>query len=1062
MKINRRSFIRTTGSIAFAGVAASIPALSVWSIPPERTLNRRRVAVFFDPAFPGADGMPIGKETLVKALEGFNAVFCGASEIKSALDAGEQDVFVNPYGSAFPKDVYQALIKYLTSGGNWVNLGGIPMSLPVASEGGTWRQEARQSAYHKKLGITQAFGVPVDQHAFYHPAGGLEGCEELLGEFTAKEVYELYVRFSVTRDYPLEDGSAGARDATLRTLLFASDAEGRKIAAPFIQIDRLQGDYAGGRWMLANFKGRISAKAIGILTEMALQGSSELSLKTSFACYNPGETPSFTVQFRRPKGDVDRILKGDCRLELIDENQKQIDNLKVTLQGSGSVATGYAVVPSRLKSNLQPGLYHARVKVTLASVSSDAAYGMNHSSGFWVMDKKLLEGGMPLAAGKDYFIRGGEPYPVTGTTYMTSDVHRKFLLEPNPYLWNKDFAEMKASGVNMVRTGIWTAWKNYMLDVGSISETALRAMDAFLLTARRHDIPVLFTFFAFLPEAWGGANAYLDPRSVSAQKEFLSAFAQRYAGVNDIIWDLINEPSFCSSNHLWSCRPNYDKYEISAWNAWLKERYPAAGEPERLSKLQEQYRAEAGDPIDLPPIEEFSDVNIFNDKKPVRVIDYRLFAQEMFRRWVIEMTAAIRSNSKGNQMITVGQDEGGTLDRPGPQFFGSDVDFTSIHNWWFNDSLVWDSVMTKIPGKLNLVEETGVMFYEKMDGSPWRTEEDAGNLLERKLAISMAAGGAGFLEWIWNTNPYMNSDNEAAIGLLRVDGTAKPEISPLIKYSKFFHLHRNLLSHRQEEEVLMVIPHSQMFSTRNFATDATRMCVRAMYYHLSTPMIAVSEYSLEKFQGLPKLVVAPSPRTLSQNAWKAMMRMVEEGSTLLFTGIMDTDDHWMDVARGKALGLIPGKRPVSQEEFIIIDGQEHQVSYRGDKIQRIEKALAEEGGTSRVRALKSGKGTLLWSPLPLEASDSVEPVVALYGYALKQSSVSSVFSARMKDSSILMLPAVFEEAAMCTLVSESDRDAVLQITHNESKTEFAVTVPAGRAVTVFIRRNDGKVLGRTS
>jgi len=39
---------------------------------------------------------------------------------------------------------------------------------------------------------------------------------------------------------------------------------------------------------------------------------------------------------------------------------------------------------------------------------------------------------------------------------------------------------------------------------GKVDEAVLRAFDAFLLTAHQYDIPVIFTFFAFLPETWGG------------------------------------------------------------------------------------------------------------------------------------------------------------------------------------------------------------------------------------------------------------------------------------------------------------------------------------------------------------------------------------------------------------------------------------------------------------------------------------------------------------------------------------------------------------------------------
>ena len=152
---------------------------------------------------------------------------------------------------------------------------------------------------------------------------------------------------------------------------------------------------------------------------------------------------------------------------------------------------------------------------------------ITHTNGFWIYDEALLARGKALTVDKHFFYRDGRVFPVTGTTYMASDKHRRFLFEPNPSVWDNDFRAMKEAGVNMVRTGIWTGWKKYMPEPGKVDEAVLRAFDAFLLTAHKYDIPVIFTFFAFLPETWGGENAYLDPRAVKAQQQFISAFTER-------------------------------------------------------------------------------------------------------------------------------------------------------------------------------------------------------------------------------------------------------------------------------------------------------------------------------------------------------------------------------------------------------------------------------------------------------------------------------------------------------------------------------------------------------
>ena len=1041
MKVNRRNFMRAAGTLAVASVAQRLPVFTQQAEP------GARVAVLQDPAFPSGE-IPLAKESIAGSLGAFDLQFLDPDGLNAHLDVRSHDLLLNPYGSFFPRQSWAVILKYLREGGNLVNLGGVPFSIPVDREGGAWRPATSQTQYHKILGITQAFRV--DGSTTYRSV------DDVRLEFSAEEIYELYFRFTETVDFPGESGSAGARDAAIHPLVYGLSANGRRISAPVIQIDRLQGDCSGGRWLLANFKGTLSAASIRTIVDIALQGSMDFSAHPLYACYHEGEQPSFRVQFRRPKGDAGALMSGDCRLEILDERNRTVEKLRTRLQGGNTLLSGSAELK---RNSLAPGLYQINVSQNLGSPSSDSGRTLTASTGFWVLDRKLLEGGPSLGVGGDLFTRGEKPFPVTGTTYMGSDVHRKFLFEPDPHRWDRDFSEMKSAGVNMVRTGIWTGWRNYMLDVGAPDESALRAMDAFLLTARRHDIPVVFTFFSFLPETWGGLNAYLDPRSVSAQQEFVSIFAQRYKRVKGIVWDLINEPSFCNPQHLWSCRPNYDRYEELAWTAWLKERYPAGSDAEQTARLQELYRETASGAIPLPALEEFSDANVFNEFHPIKVIDYRLFAQEKFAQWVKKMAGAIRANGNPDQLVTVGQDEAGTGDSPNPHFFGDNIDFTCVHNWWLNDDLVWDNVITKPPGKLNLTEETGVMFYEKMDGSPWRSEGEAEKLLERKLATSFGAGGAGSIEWVWNTNPFIKSDNEAAIGFLRVDGTSKPELEPFARFSKFLSGNSHLMIGRKPEEVVMVIPHSQMYSVRNFATEATRRCVRAMYYHCTMALSAVSEYRMDSLRTPPKLIVVPSPRTLNEPAWKRLLELAERGSTIMISGPFDEDDHSLPAPRSLQLGFKASAAPVAQEEFMKIDGVEYQLSYRGDKLERIEKAIIPEQ-QPEVLTVARGTGKIIWSPLPVELAEDIKPSVALYAYALGQSNCDPGFATDKRDSSILVLPSVFRDAVLYTCVSENARDAEVRITHHETGTTFAVKVPGQRTAMVFLNRKDGKVISQ--
>jgi len=990
------------------------------------------IAIFWEPGFPEFEGCGVTREILQEAFGNVAASFLTERELIDQLIFRHFDLLITPYGSAFPKRAWPQILKYLRMGGSWVNLGGIPLSRPVVRTGGQWRAESHQTTYHKALGITHSFPVRVNAITTY------EAANELKSGFKAEEIFALYVRLSSSNSEPAEAGSDGPHEGVVRSLVLGLNRDRRAIAAPVIQIDRLLSEFAGGRWVLANFTGSLDAKAVRVLAERALQGASRLEVTTDLACYRQGETPLVSIQLARPKGDLFRVALTDYSLEVRDSNDSIV--FRSTVARYSSAPTDALELPA----NLSPGLYKLHARTTLNDVE------LTHTNGFWIHDQALMARGKPLTVDKHFFYRDGKVFPVTGTTYMASDVHRRFLLNPNPFVWDNDFRAMKDAGVNMVRTGIWTGWKKYMTGAGKLNETALRAFDAFLLTAHKYDIPVIFTFFAFLPETWGGENAYLDPRSIKAQQQFISAFAQRCAHIDDVIWDFINEPSFGSYKYIWSCRPNYDEHERAAWKQWLRDRYPAATDEEHVNLLQLVWRT-TDESLDLPKLQDFESANLIDERLPLKTLDYRLFAQEMFIRWVRQMTPAVRSNGNSKQLITVGQDENGLGDSPNPQFFAREIDLTSMHNWWNNDDLVWDSVLAKTPSKMNLMEETGVMFYEKSDGgAPWRSEQEVSRLLERKMALSFAADGAGFIEWVWNTNPYMNSTNEVGIGFHRVDGTAKPELEPFLKMAKFMQEHGHRLKDRVSEPVVMVIPHSQMFSPRSFAFEATRRCVRAMYYDCGVPMQAVSEYTIGEHAGRAKLIIVPSPRVLTEKCWETLLAEARRGAMVALSGAIDADEHWLPVERTKLFGVTAQTEPVAESQAITIGSREYLVRYDGEKMQRIEKVVVH--GSSRAIVSAYGSGRFVWSPLPLELSDSMTALAAFYRFALAQARIVPVFTATPRTPGVLILPAVFRDVVLYTFVSEIARDTRMTVTDLRSKRRFNVLVPAERTAMVFVEQ----------
>ncbi|HLF15483.1 MAG TPA: cellulase family glycosylhydrolase, partial [Bacteroidota bacterium] len=850
----------------------------------------------------------------------------------------------------------------------------------------------------------------------------------------------------------------GQRDASITPLAGAFTPGGDMIAAPVVLIDRLLGEFAGGRWVLANFSGTMTTDGVRNLARAAIPAPLSVSVVPTFATYFPGETPAVRLRVHDHRSGREGISGGEWALTLTNDRDKF--RFRTTLAGKElrkSLASAW-VLPSSVARGLRPGFYALEATFRPETGENRPVENVDCTNGFWIYDAATMKAGDPVTVRGASFYRGGKPYPVTGTSYMSDGVQRKFLFEPNPYLWDNDFREMKEAGINMIRTGIWTGWKNLMLDVGSVSEYPLRSLDAFILSAQRHDIPVIFTFFAFLPEMWGGVNPYMDPRSVQAQKIFLATIAARYKNTPSVIWDLINEPSFSSSDQLWLCRPNYDRHESAAWKEWLIAQAPAVDAATSAGIIRERYRQTPGEEPSLPALIEFRDTNLVGNRRLLRVGDYRLFAQEMFRRWTVDMVSALKVGGGAGQLVTVGQDEGGTYERPGPHFFGKDVDFTSMHNWWYNDDLLWDSVMTTVAGKPNLIEETGVMFYEKADGRPWRSEEETRNLLERKLAVTFGSGAAGFINWLWNTNQYMDSDNEAGIGLKRPDGSLKPEFDTIRQYAKFFTAHSEWFTEKEQEAVVLVIPHSNMFSTRDSATEATKNAVRAMEYHCRIPLRTVSEYTLDASGPPPRLLIFPSPSVIDREAWEKLTALVQAGTMLLITGAIDWDRYLMPAARSASLGVSGTSVTVGAEEHITVDGREYRLGFRGNKMQKVEKFVVDGQASPEVLLLPSGKGAFIWSPLPVEVSDSMEALAALYRFAAAKSGLAAAVSAITNDPSVLVRPVVYRDALMLVFVSDAAAPRRISGTLVECGKTFTVKVPARRSVVNLYGRRDGRVI----
>ncbi len=856
-----------------------------------------KTVVYWQAGFPAADS-PAPDEAGLRA--GFaGAEFADAAGLGAALAQKDTDLLVLPYGSAWPEAEWSAILEYLDRGGNLIVVGGKPFTRAAYEEGGAWHLRTASVAQSLELFIhdyQETPGASADVKFAANP-----DVFPALPAFGWKRAFSPVVRLSVV-DGDTTGGHTGYEDMDLTTLAWG-EREGHKLAAPVIELDHNTNRFVGGRWILvacepsADFFS--NTKLLGMLAEIALRKNDRFAFRPRVPLFVPGDAMEFRF---KPSDPMEEQPDGDAlRVKVTDEDGKVLYDQTAAFPGAHRLT---------LPASAEGGRGFHTVEATLIRAGKPVRV---YRSGYWMRDWNYLLSGPKLTAGTDYFQLNGKPLPVVGTTYMSSDVSRMYLIQPNAYVWDQDMAQIRGAGLNMIRTGLWTTWQQLLAPNGQMTEDGLRTIEAFLMCARHNSLPVQFNLFAFYPDEFGGVNGYLDPAALEAESRYAESVVARFSDVPFLAWDLINEPS--ANKNLWRTLPDDDPFEQAAWWKWIAARYPdrqkllhdwaepslGIGRDLQAAPTATAPEVAGQDPMALPKAGAFQADGVRSGFNPLKVYDYTLFTQDVFAGWVKRMRDLIRA-ADSQQLITVGQDEGGVAGRVSPAFYSPLIDFTANHTWWDFDAILWASLAPKFSGKPLLIQETGEQRRLTLDDHLRFSAEVEADQLERKIAIAFAQG-AGALEWVWNVNAYMANDNEIPIGAVRPDGTEKPEEEILRGFAAFAAKSPQSFTKIVPPEVTMVTSQVELYSAMGaLAWDTQKKALRAMAYCDHTPVRMLPENRLAEL-GSPKLVFLPSAQGLTEKAWQQLLEYVAKGGTLLVTGPVNRDEHWMEVDRLGPLGV---------------------------------------------------------------------------------------------------------------------------------------------------------------
>jgi hypothetical protein len=999
--------------------------------------DKPAVVILAEPGFPAADSAVASPQQLARWVPG--AQLASVEQLRQWLSSPTTVLLMLPYGSAFPEEAWPEIRQFLQRGGNLVVLGGQPFTRAAYRDHGSWKLREYSVRFIRPLMIDQYQITPGSEGLDFqaNPEIPFE-----LPAFPWKRAFSPVIRLSAVDLYK-RGGAAGAIDARLDTLAWGIK-QGRKLAAPAILVDHLRNGFNGGRWIFLNadlpsdfYSSAAASRVVGDLAELALQGSQEFTVRPVLPLYLPGEPLQLDIQWSsaRPPSAAFSV-----KIAIYpDGDPTKRSETTTTLPATESVA---------LPAPSTKGLH-----VVEATLMEGGKVRAIYHSGFWIRDEEYLRSGPRLTVNQDYFELDGHPLAVVGTTYMSSEVQRLYFEYPNVYVWNSDLAQIGGGGLNMIRSGWWTGWDKFSNENGQPYERTLRTLEAFLMTARKNGLPLQFNFFAFLPDVLAGVNPYLDPEAVRKQRTLISSVVARFHDVPWLAWDFINEPSI--SQHLWTMRPNGDPIELARWNEWLSQRYPDRA---ALAAMWNVPIDSVQGTVALPDESEFTLRGEYIGYNSLKVYDYYLFSQEVFAHWVKSMANAVRETGS-QQLVTVGQDEGGIQDRLSPAFWGEFVDFTTNHSWWQNDYVLWDSLLAKQPGKTMLIQETGLQRELNFDEVARRTPENEAALLERKVASSFI-DGSGAIEWLWNTNSYMTESNETPIGAIRTDGTEKPEATVMEAYAAFAKSLSGYLRNPQQPSIAIVTSQAAQFSVMgDLQLEAQRKAVRALAYYSRLTAYAIAENQIGKL-GTPKLVILPSPQALTETAWKVLLTYVSNGGNLLVTGPVDRDEHWQTVPRAANANLDAHAEPLTYRNAAIkLSDRTISISFDQQKQNLLDALHFSDGSTLKEAAY--GKGRIFWAAYPVELSEGVQGAADLYTYVAGRIALAPMFDLQAPLSSgVLIYPTVLDDSVMYVMISDAAEDAKIDLRDRATGFRLTLQLPSQHAAIAVIGKKEKTVVAK--
>lgn len=298
------------------------------------------------------------------------------------------------------------------------------------------------------------------------------------------------------------------------------------------------------------------------------------------------------------------------------------------------------------------------------------------------------------------------------------------------------------------------------------------------------------------------------------------------------------------------------------------------------------------------------------------------------------------------------------------------------------------------------------------------------------------------LNQCYETNPFMSSDNEVAIGLKRVDGSVKPEHAVLASAAAFIARNRARFEGYVAPDVAIVVPTAEQLSPRSLSTVAVRATVRAFYEEIGIPLRAVADHRASRDLGQPRIIVLPACRSVSDEGWRAIVGAVERGATLVCSGWFEADDAGLPAER---LGAAPRPLRMIEESPGFAGAPAAVFRFPGTTPESWPAAALP--GPRRVTA---GLGSIVHHPLPVEWAEPTPALARFYRAALAGTNVAPRVELEAPGAGLLVVTIPFRDAWLLVAVNESSQPRQVVARRPGTRARVTFDVPPARARMAMI------------